>query len=46
MHLVLKLIRHIYINGKVDKLDADKTNNLSQIGAAKVGYGTFVVQMV
>ena len=35
------------VNGKVDKLDADKTNNLSQIGA-KVGYGTFVkmVQMV
>ncbi|MBD3520168.1 YSIRK signal domain/LPXTG anchor domain surface protein [Staphylococcus aureus] len=30
------------VNGKVDKLDADKTNNLSQIGAAKVGYGTFV----
>ncbi|MBD3433031.1 hypothetical protein FPO60_14415 [Staphylococcus aureus] len=26
------------VNGKVDKLDADKTNNLSQIGAAKVGY--------
>ena len=36
------------VNGKVDKLDADKTNNLSQIGAVKVGYGTFVkmVQMV
>ncbi|MDU6960899.1 MAG: YSIRK-type signal peptide-containing protein, partial [Staphylococcus sp.] len=30
------------VNGKVDKLDADKTNNLSQIGAVKVGYGTFV----
>ncbi|MGW9920528.1 E domain-containing protein, partial [Staphylococcus hominis] len=30
------------VNGKVDKIDADKKKNLNQIGAAKIGYGTFV----
>ncbi|MCG1652973.1 E domain-containing protein, partial [Staphylococcus epidermidis] len=30
------------VGGKVDPLDADKKNNLSQIGGVKIGYGTFV----
>ena len=32
-------------NGKVDKIDGDKTKNLSQIGGAKVGYGTLLETM-
>ncbi|MCQ9303746.1 plasmin-sensitive LPXTG-anchored glycoprotein Pls, partial [Mammaliicoccus sciuri] len=30
------------VNGKADEIDADKKNNLSQIGGVKIGYGTFV----
>ncbi|RTX74638.1 hypothetical protein CD117_02345, partial [Mammaliicoccus sciuri] len=30
------------LDGKTDYIDTDKKNNLSQIGAFKIGYGTFV----
>ncbi|EJO7194700.1 YPDG domain-containing protein, partial [Staphylococcus pseudintermedius] len=30
------------VGGKADPLDKDKTNNLTNIGAVKIGYGTFV----
>ena len=33
------------VNGKADEIDADKKNNLSQIGGVKIGYGTFVKMM-
>ncbi|EGQ3117671.1 YSIRK-type signal peptide-containing protein, partial [Staphylococcus pseudintermedius] len=30
------------VSGKTDPLDADKINNLKEIGGRKIGYGTFV----